>query len=590
AWRSPEGVLMLMKRAPARAQLDFTERLIRMAGAKEKRAGDLDRRAKELARDKRDGLARELRGESSRLRNGAERLYRQSSSALMEAETVLAPDDTRLLSTRGLVALRQQEFRRARDLLEKAVDGMPPGPERAEVLVRLGGAWEGIGDRSEAVKRYERAAEEAPDDPAPLVFLGMARRMSGQFAKALAALRRATELRPDDAELQHRLGLIFMDMLMLKEAEVALLRAREAAPSNERYRDDLDTVRRLLKGQKDPGKAREAFAEGEMLEARATEALTEGDEDQAIRMLISAADAYRRAIAYAQHNHAAHYRRGVCLAMYGAVARKYDAKRDLLGEAIGHFETALLYAPGNEDYLFAFALARQDLGKTKDAETSYRELLTLNPNSARAHYQLAKLYAYHSNDPARARDELEKALRLGHEPEPEFVENLEDIEYGPHTQEENAAEAAAQSASSEAEISLGIEGPAAAAAAYARAHDALAGVSRPLIVRKRAGAAALAARCWEQAKDPAKALEWYKKAAAAYAKIHDVLAGHELPLASRRQAHAAAQAAACWEHAKDLAKSLKWYRKAAALDPGPYDADVARVGKLVGETGAGPRE
>jgi tetratricopeptide (TPR) repeat protein len=540
AWRSPERVLMLMKRVPARAQLDFAERLIRMGGARERRASELDRRAKEFEQDKRDALARDLHEESSHLRVTATRLFRKCSSALMAAENVLPADDPRLLSTRGLVALRKKEYGRARKYLELAVDGMPPGPERAEVLVRLGGTWEGIGDRAEAVARYEQAARDAPEDPSPLVFLGMARRMSGEPKKALAALRRATELRPDDAKLQHRLGLIFMDMLMLKEAEAALLRAREADASNERCRDDLDTVRRLLKGQKDPGKARAAFAEGEMLEARATEALGEGDEGQATRMLVSAADAYRRAIAYAQHNHAAHYRRGVCLAMYGASVRKYDARRELLGEAADHFETALLYSPGKEDYLFALALALQDLGRTKDAEASYRRLLALNPSSARAHYQLAKLYAYQVNDPSRARDELAKALRVGLVPEPEFVENLEDIEYGVRTTKEREAEAAAQSASSEAEISLNVEGPAAAAAAYARAYAGLAGFRRPFIVRKRA--------------------------------------------------RAAAQTAACWEHAKDLAKALEWYKRAATLDSGPHDADVARVETLLSTMEAAPRE
>ena len=540
AWRSPEDILMLMKRVPARGQLDFAERLLHMGGAKEKRAAELDRRAKELAREKRDGLAREFREESSRLRGGATWLYRQSSSAIYEAEAAFAPEDARLLSTKGLVALRKKEFRRARELLEKAVENMPPGPERAKVLVRLGGTWEGIGDRAKAIERYEQAAGEAPEDPTPLVLLGMARRLSGEFTKALAAFNRATELRPDDAELQHRLGLIFMEMFMLAEAEAALLRAIKADPSSESCRDDLDTVRRLRKGQKDPEKAREAFAEGEFFETRATEAITGGDEKEAYRLLISAAYAYKRAIAFAQHNHRAHYRRGVCLAIYGSSLKKYEARRDLLGEAVEHFETALLYSKNNEDYLFELGKAWQALGRTKEAEKVFRDLLRVNPSSARAHHRLARLYAYQANDPLRARDELEKAKRLGLEPEPEFLENLEDIEYGPYTEQERAAERAAQSASSEAEISLGIEGPVAAAAAYARAYDALDGFARPLLVRKRARAAA-----------------W---------------------------------AAACSEQAKDLAKALEWYGKAAALHSGPYGVDVARVKRLIKAPEATPGE
>jgi len=521
AWRSPDGALVLMERAPARAQLDFAERLVRMGSAKERRASDLERRSRELVRAGRDTVARDMHEEATRLREEATRLFRRCASAIFEAKALLAADDARLLSTQGLVALGMKDYGQARETLERAVEVMPPGPERADVLVRLGGAWEGIGDRAEAIRRYEQAATEAPEDPEPLVFMGMALRMSGEFSGALAAFRRATELSPDDATLQHRLGLIFTDMLMYKEAEAALLRALEADPSNESYRDDLDTVQRLLKGQRDPAKAKEAYAEGQFFEAEAARAVSTGDADKAYRLLISAADAYRRAIAYAQHNHAAHYRRGVCLAIYGSSLKKYEARRDVLGEAVGHLKTALLYDKGNEDYLFELGKAYQALGRTKEAEDTYRELLRVNPSSARSHYRLARLYAYQLDDASRARTEIEKAQRLGLEPEGEFLENLEDIEFGPRTEEEAAAERAAQSASSEAEISLGIEGPATAAAAYARAYEALAGFDRPLTVRKRAGAAALAARCWEQAKEPARALEWYGKAAALRPGVYD---------------------------------------------------------------------
>jgi len=521
AWRSPEDVLMLMKRVPVHAQLDFAERLVRMGGEKEKRAAELDRRAKELERDGRDGIARETREESSRLRESATWLFRRCSSALREAESTLAPDDVRLLSTRGLVALRMDDYPGARDFLKQAVDGMPPGPERAEVLVRLGAAWEGIGDRSKAVECYRQATEDAPDDPQPLVFMGMALSMRGKFAEALAALRRATDLRPDDARLQHRLGLIFMDMLKFEEAEAALLRARQADPSNERYRDDLDTVRRLLKVRRDPVKAKAAFAEGQSFEARAWELVTQGNREEAYRLLISAADAYRRAIAYAQHNHAAHYRRGVCLATYGLSQKKYEARRCHITEAIGHFETALLYDKDNEDYLFELGKAQQALGRTKEAKETFRKLLRVNSSSARAHYGLAKLYAYHSNDPSRARDEIEKAKRLGFEPKDEFIENLEDIEFGPHTEKETEAEDAAESAESEADVLLKINRPAEAAAVYAKVYDALAGLKRPLLVRKRAWAASRAARCWEQAGDLANAREWYEKAATLHPGPYD---------------------------------------------------------------------
>src|SRR3546814_3509953 len=75
-------------------------------------------------------------------------------------------------------------------------------PERPDLWVGLGNALAVHGDGfvSPAARlAFARAAEIAPDHPAPLYFLGMAWLQSGQPGEALATWRELREKSPPDA-------------------------------------------------------------------------------------------------------------------------------------------------------------------------------------------------------------------------------------------------------------------------------------------------------------------------------------------------------------------------------------------------------
>ena len=513
AWESEQGVLALLDGAPAGGQLDVARRYSRLGEERERAARELERKAKTLSEEKRTELAEDARGRASRLRDEAIGLFRRSRSALFRAETAYGPTDAELLATRGTVALHLGNHLRARELIEKAVEKMEPGPERARLLVLLGAISARIGYRDRAIKLYEQATEEDPQSASAFKGLGIACFMRGRATDALRALRRAGELRPKDADFLNRLGHVFMDLLMFKEAEKHFMKALEADPENRKYRDDLDRARRIMRPlDPDPEKAREAlrkakeaFAKGERLEARAVNAGTPGE-------LLAAAEAYKRAIANAPNNHAAHFRRGVCLALYGARLAEFEKRRQHLTEAADHFRAAHTFAPENEDYLFALSQAYRDLGRTKDAEEHLATILKRNPRSGRAHYRLAELHAVQLGDAVRARAEVEEARKLGFAPESAFLDLLVDLEFGPVTQEERDAKRAWRAASSEAEILLQQKDLASAAGAYARAYDALEGFDRPRLIRIRQRAAFKAALSCEGSKAYDKAFEWITRA------------------------------------------------------------------------------
>ncbi|MHC4503842.1 MAG: tetratricopeptide repeat protein [Planctomycetota bacterium] len=514
AWQSEEGVLRLfLDQVPAAGQLEVARRYSRLGEEKERAARELERKAKALSKEKRTELAEDARGRALRLRDEATGLFRSARSALFKAETARSPTDPELLATTGTVALHLGNHLRARELLEKAVEKMEPGPERARLLVLLGAISARIGYRDRAIKLYKQATEEDPESASAFKGLGIACFTSGRATDALRALRRAGELRPDDADFLNRLGHVFMDLLLYKEAEKHFMKALEADPENRKYRDDLDRARLVMRSRRrDPEKAREAlrkakeaFARGERLEARAVNAGTPGE-------LLGAAEAYKRAIANAPNNHAAHFRRGVCLALYGARLAEFEKRREHLTEAADHFRAAHTFAPENEDYLFALAQAYRDLGRTKDAEEHLAKILKLNPRSGRAHYRLAELYAVQLGDAARARAKVGEARKLGFAAEPAFLDLLVDLEFGPVSQEERDAERAWRAASSEAEILLQQKDLASAVGAYARAYDALEGFDRPRLVRIRQRVAFKAGLSCEGAKAYQKALEWIMKA------------------------------------------------------------------------------
>jgi len=94
----------------------------------------------------------------------------------------------------------------------------------------LGDAYEGAGDRREAVRVWERAAEVQPALPL-LARLERAFREDGRPTRMIALYRQALEKAPDEVALAVALGRVFFELEMLDEAADQFEKVEVRAPA-----------------------------------------------------------------------------------------------------------------------------------------------------------------------------------------------------------------------------------------------------------------------------------------------------------------------------------------------------------------------
>lgn len=227
-------------------------------------------------------------GEASRAgrREEAAQLYRQ----------VLIHHRNDVTALRGLrdLAIEMRRWREALDVAERLVAQVPPGERaresewvavvhyelgRAEVegarpataiphfrsalradrgfvpaVLALGEAHEATGDRREALRAWERAAEAQPALPV-LMRLERAYREEGRPSRMIALYRAAVERVPDDLALAVALGRVYFELEMLDEAADQFEKVEVRAP-------DLPVVHAFLAAVFERrGETREAFEE-----------------------------------------------------------------------------------------------------------------------------------------------------------------------------------------------------------------------------------------------------------------------------------------------------------------------------------------
>ena len=95
----------------------------------------------------------------------------------------------------------------------------------------LGDAYETLGDRREALRVWERAAEVAPALPL-LARLERAYRQEGRPSRMIALYRAAVERAPDDLALAVALGRVFFELEMLDEAADQLEKVEVRVPGS----------------------------------------------------------------------------------------------------------------------------------------------------------------------------------------------------------------------------------------------------------------------------------------------------------------------------------------------------------------------
>jgi len=129
-------------------------------------------------------------------------------------------------------------------------------PDHVRGLVHSGLVLEELEEYDEAVERYRRAIEVAPDDPLPRIDLGSL--LYFHYRKTNEAkeqLVRAIELDPENPDAHFNLGVMFADADMLREAQKEWERVLEIGadgPARSLAEENLGRIKPLLEGSGEP--------------------------------------------------------------------------------------------------------------------------------------------------------------------------------------------------------------------------------------------------------------------------------------------------------------------------------------------------
>jgi len=256
------------------------------------------------------------------------------------------------------------ELNRSRQLLEQLLTDLPPGGERADVLLGIAASRED--DFEAAVELAERARAEAEGDLARSVgiefFLGIAWIVRGDLARAEQHSRRSLELAEELGDLAWRVKAVAQVALLetwrgavtpgLLERGIELERSLDRAPDFFASPSVVLGRRLLYAGELDD--ARELFER-----AYAT-AMEQGHEPSRLAVLLNLSELecragnWERAAAHAAEGHEIVSQRGLEQSQSGLVHARalVDAHRGLFEEAQAEAEEGLALAQGVKAGLF----------------------------------------------------------------------------------------------------------------------------------------------------------------------------------------------------------------------------------------------
>ena len=270
---------------------------------------------------------------------------------------------------------RAREAGRADDAIQKYRRVLEVAPDLASAYVNLGALLHERGRTDEAYAVFVKGVERAPSDRTLLSNAAAVAQQIGKPAEALGYVDRAIERKNDDAGLHSLRGTILRGLNRSDEALTAFNRAIELAPGESRFH----------------------FSAGNLLYAL-------GRKEEAI-------GAFQKAIATDRANLRAYYNLGAVL---------FDLKR--YGEALKAYEIALVpveqsFAKKEKvDPIHARAYA--NLGaiyinqkQWPMAAAAYEKALRLDPNTAALHYNLGFIH-YSANRLNEAEQAYRKALAI----------------------------------------------------------------------------------------------------------------------------------------------------------------------------------
>jgi superkiller protein 3 len=279
----------------------------------------------------------------------------------------LSPEWHEPLYAQGQLCCAQGDYRRARYLLERAIELCPGDDEegQAAAACELGNALRGLGDLRSAMSRYQEALALDPTHAVARFNLGLAYGELGDHEAALAAFDVAVQLDPDDPEIQVERG-----------------RARAALG---RHDDALEAYDAALDMEPDNAEAMSGM----------------GLAYYSLGLYDTAAEHYRSAAQRVPHDPWPRFNLALCLEGAG----RHGEADQAMGEA---------WDLGQENAALCLEIARAITAHGRDPEAAAaagRRACALDPESAEAHDALATAL-YSAGDYDGALTAAREAFRL----------------------------------------------------------------------------------------------------------------------------------------------------------------------------------
>jgi Flp pilus assembly protein TadD len=140
-----------------------------------------------------------------------------------------APDDGDLLTNLGLIELREQHLRRAKDLF---IQALRSNPNQMQALNNLGKIYLEEGSHDEAIKMFRSALRVSPDYLEAMNNLAYAYFLKGDLSQAKKHYRELAYLAPTLAMPRHDLGIIALKEQRYRDAVCELRASLQLSPDH----------------------------------------------------------------------------------------------------------------------------------------------------------------------------------------------------------------------------------------------------------------------------------------------------------------------------------------------------------------------
>jgi tetratricopeptide (TPR) repeat protein len=265
-----------------------------------------------------------------------------------------------------------------KEAIEQYKELIKRDPLLKEIHYNMALCYERLGMYEEARREYQAELRINPQEYNALCALGEHFLQGGDYASAQEYFKRAIEVSQERFRAYLGLGTVYAKLGRYIQAKENLQKVLDLEP---RHRDATFQLGTILKEEKDYTRAHEFFNNVIESIGEHSEGMSKGDQQMLVEALI---------------------RRG-----------EIDFLLDRPRTAMGDFQEALKYQPGNAEAYFNMGRVYEKLANYREAERLFQKAIELNPKEPRYYLSLGIIYQNNLKDLKKAVENYRQYLLLG---------------------------------------------------------------------------------------------------------------------------------------------------------------------------------